>query len=457
LEAPTSGGLDAIRASVRRFARVDARFGGPGDVLDRLVRGASWAFVGALGSRTAQLLSSVIAAQMLGRSGFGELAMVQTTVVMCGAVAGFGLGTTETRYISKYRSTDPARAGRIIRLCNAVAWLSSLLTAAALFLAAPWVARVALGNPAITNTLRISAVLVLVTNVNTAQLGVLAGLEAFKSIAAVNLWSGLSAPFLMSAGIAMGGVGGAVGALSAGMAITSLLCHYKIAGACAAAGIPRRASRFLQERELLWRFSLPVFVGGSLNGLANWVCTAMLARLPGGYAEVGLFSAAYQLKRAPETIVSILLTPLLPVITERRQSGDTKGYHRALRAATLVSSLVILPAILVLLAAPNAAMKIFGHGFTGGESVTRALAIHLLALALFMPSATALASAGKVWLGAAVNALGAAIYVALSFLLVPSMKGTGVAVAYGINTMAAYLITYFYMRSYHSRTGQNIS
>jgi O-antigen/teichoic acid export membrane protein len=183
----------------------------------------------------------------------------------------------------------------------------------------------------------------------------------------------------------------------------------------------------------------------------------MLARLPGGYAEVGLFSAAYQLKRAPETIVSILLTPLLPVITERRQSGDTKGYHRALRAATLVSSLVILPAILVLLAAPNAAMKIFGHGFTGGESVTRALAIHLLALALFMPSATALASAGKVWLGAAVNALGAAIYVALSFLLVPSMKGTGVAVAYGINTMAAYLITYFYMRSYHSRTGQNIS
>jgi len=85
----------------------------------RLAKGVFWSMASAVISRGLMLAASVLVARMLGKTGFGELGMIRSTVGMFGVFAGFGLGLTATKHVAEFRSSDPARAGRIIgfQLC----------------------------------------------------------------------------------------------------------------------------------------------------------------------------------------------------------------------------------------------------------------------------------------------------------------------------------------------------
>jgi len=87
----------------------------------RLGRGAFWSSVCASASQGLSLVSLIVIARLLGKVGFGELTVIQSTVTMFGTFAGFGLGLTATKSIAEYRHTGAARAGRTRALPNAAA------------------------------------------------------------------------------------------------------------------------------------------------------------------------------------------------------------------------------------------------------------------------------------------------------------------------------------------------
>src|SRR5262245_49285850 len=102
----------------------------------RLARGAFWTLAGTAVARVLGLLSSVIAARLLGREGFGELGIVQGTVGLFGVFAGFGLGLTATKHVAEHRSDDPKKAGRIIALTSLVTAATALVASLVLVLVA---------------------------------------------------------------------------------------------------------------------------------------------------------------------------------------------------------------------------------------------------------------------------------------------------------------------------------
>jgi len=116
----------------------------------RLARGAFWSLVGAVISRVLGVLASVLVARMLGREGFGELGVIQSTVGMFGTFAGFGLGLTATKYVAEFREKDAAKAGRIMALSERIALFTGGLTAVALIVLAPWLAARTLAAPRLT-------------------------------------------------------------------------------------------------------------------------------------------------------------------------------------------------------------------------------------------------------------------------------------------------------------------
>ena len=112
----------------------------------RLAWGAFWSLAGAVISRGLALLSSILVARLLGKTGFGELGMIQSTVGMFGAFAGFGLGLTATKHVAEFRQKDPVKAGRILALANIIALASGGIMTVALLVMAPWA--IVGGNPA---------------------------------------------------------------------------------------------------------------------------------------------------------------------------------------------------------------------------------------------------------------------------------------------------------------------
>ena len=91
----------------------------------RLASGAFWSLVGMICSKLLSVLATVIVARLLGKEAYGAMGMVISTMGAFAVLAGFGLGSTSTKYIAEYKQTDPAKAGRIYGLTTVVALLTS--------------------------------------------------------------------------------------------------------------------------------------------------------------------------------------------------------------------------------------------------------------------------------------------------------------------------------------------
>jgi len=86
-----------------------------GEPRQSLMIGAGWAALGTVGSRVILLAGMIVAARALGKSVFGQLAMVQQTVMLFSIVISYGLGLTGAKYLAELRELDRGRAGRYRR------------------------------------------------------------------------------------------------------------------------------------------------------------------------------------------------------------------------------------------------------------------------------------------------------------------------------------------------------
>src|SRR5271157_2305488 len=114
---------------------------------ERLLRGTFWSMTGTVVSRTLGLAAAILAARIIGKMVYGELGIIQSTVGMFGTLAGFGMGTTASKFIAELRIKDPVKAGRIIAISSLVSWGISFALAALLVFLAPWLCQHTLAAP----------------------------------------------------------------------------------------------------------------------------------------------------------------------------------------------------------------------------------------------------------------------------------------------------------------------
>lgn len=393
----------------------------------RFARGAVWSLLGALIAQGANLAASVITARLLGREQFGEYGMIQTTVGMLGVFAGLGLGVTATRYVAEFRIRDPQRAGRIIALGCAVATVSGGLLALAVLAFAPVLAARTLHAPELARELRIASVLLFLNAFNGAQLGALSGFEAFRTIARINLARGL-ATFPVTVGLTLlWGLRGSIWALALTAALTCLLSQRSLREHCAALGIHSQFSSAWRERRVLWTFSTPAFLSGVMAGPAIWLASTMLVSQPGGYSEMGIFSAASQWRSAISFVPGVLSQFALPLLSNLNGERDASRYGKALRwNLILTTAAATAVAVPVALASPQI-MRLYGRGFQQGWLVLALSAAIAVVSCVNAVVGTAILSAGSIWVGFVFNGLWAAVLLAGCYLFIPANMALGLA------------------------------
>ena len=302
-----------------------------GSLRARFAAGAFWSVFGAVISRGFLLAASVVCARFLGKEGFGALGMIQSTTGMFGVFAGLGLGITATKYVAALRRQDPMRTGRILALSASVAFVSgSIITLLVIFLA-PYLTQHVLAAPQLAAPLAIGAGLVFFGSINGAQTGALAGFEAFQTIAKVNIYAGLASFPLIVYGVWRGALRGAILGSVAALAIQWALNHFALRRECAKAGISYQFAGSHRELGMLYRFSLPAFLASILVVAAIWVCNALLARQPQGYAELGLYAAADKWRVLIVFVPSYVFAMIVPVLSSLHGEGDGAGFQKVFK------------------------------------------------------------------------------------------------------------------------------
>src|SRR5437764_944488 len=98
----------------------------------RLKSGLFWSLVGTVFNQGSTLAVNVMVAHSLSRHVFGEYSMLQSTMLTMAAIAQLAMGSTATKYVAEFRSSDQAKTGRILGLCAVVSATAACIATLAL-------------------------------------------------------------------------------------------------------------------------------------------------------------------------------------------------------------------------------------------------------------------------------------------------------------------------------------
>jgi O-antigen/teichoic acid export membrane protein len=409
----------------------------------RLARGAFWTLAGTVVSRGLSLLSSMLVARMVGKVGFGELGIIQSTVGMFGVLAGFGMGLAATKHVAQYRTEEPQRAGRIIVFMELVTLGSSALLFVALALAARPLAQHTLAAPQLASVLVVGGLLLPFSALNGVQTGSLSGLEAFRAIARVNLTAGLLSFPLVVAGAYLGGLMGAVAGLVASQAANCFLSHQALRAEAERFGITFPLAGCTGDRRLLWHFSLPAVLGNAASWGAGWGSSVILVNQVSGYADMGVVSVGNQWRAALMFLPGLLLNASLPMLASETNPA---GFGRTLALAHKLISAVVLPVTLVLMLAAGAILSFYGTGFSSGRTALVYMLAAAAVSAVSSPAGSAIVARGNMWFSLGLNLINAVVYLLLSWWLAPSRGAEGVSLALFAAYLTQALLGYWYLR-----------
>lgn len=423
-----------------------------GSLALRFTQGAFWSFAGLLGSRLAGFLGAVIAARFLGQSGFGELAIIQSTIALMGSFAGYSIGLTAVKYVAELKGKNPERTGRIIPLTCLVCWIAGVSITLIFLWAAPWLAATSLNAPHLTPELRLSSLMLLVSVAMAPQNGMLIGFQAFQASARISWSVGLVSLPLTALLAWLAGVKGVIVATILSLLMDGLLSLAVLIRECRRHGIHLRFREAWQERAILWRFSLPAFLASINLAVVTWAAKAILANQSRGYAELGLFSAAMQFQWLITALNTILVSVSVPLLTEIYGREEKEPFARAYNLYFKLHWRLAAAAGFLALGLSPWLIRLFGDRFQNGSPV---LALCLAAMVMgvvFNLADQSFFISGRMWLSLTFNLVWGIILLAVVVRLVPPHGASGLAVAFTISYSLVLILELTIMGIIFSKT-----
>ncbi len=417
-------------------------------VTRQVARAGALTGVGAVVSAVAGLIFTVAAGRLLGTAGAGVVFVLTSLFTIATTVLKLGTDTTAVRVAARLVALG---RGRDVR---SVAWrlglpvlVLTVLTAVAVLLLAPEVARAALGRSSSTEGAVASvlalAILVPAQTLTVVLLALLRGVGDIRTLVLVDqvLKPVLRVVLVGAFALLMPGVLGVTIAWAApvgvGIVITVLVLRRRLAhlGSSAVPASGAGAPTIPDAPEdsssrALWAYAMPRALAQAVEILTLSIGVTLVGRLAGA-SEAGLFGAVNRLALAGMLVWQAVRIVVAPNFAGLLATGDVAGVRRLHQTGSGWIAAVAWPGYLVLAAASVTVLRLFGEGFTAGAPALTVIALAMLVPSLVGPAQALVLMAGWSSLGLAISVVALTTNLILLFTLVPGHGALGAAVAWG--------------------------
>jgi O-antigen/teichoic acid export membrane protein len=412
--------------------------------------GTFWNVISATTTQGSVFLANLIVARLLGQTAFGEFSIVYVTMVAASGIAQVATGVTATKYVAEFRDADKHRAGRVLGLCSLISLFGGALMALVLVVSAPWLARQVLNAPHLASELAIGAGYLWFTAISGYQQGALAGLESYRRLAQVSLVHGAAHVGAMAFATYHWGVLGTALALTVSAAIRWLVFNAALRIEVRRSGIAIRYRDALEERPIVVRFAIPAAIAGLSSMPGLWLATAFVGQQPGGYAQLGLYSAANSLKNIV-LFLPALMNNVGTALLNHQRAGDDKYHYRGVFWTNFAATAAVLVVAAAVLAGSGKwLLGLFGRDFTQAYPILLVLLFAAIFEGLSVAVYQVVQSQERMWLSLlAVSLPRDAALVLMAYLFVPEHGGSGLAAA----SLLSWLLALTVIVSVVGRTG----
>ncbi|MFC4100410.1 oligosaccharide flippase family protein [Paenibacillus xanthanilyticus] len=399
---------------------------------------AFWLIAGVGIGKVLALVSTYFLTGILMAEGYGKLGIVLSTVGLFSTIGGIGLASAATKYIAEYKLADKLKAANIVVLCEIVIVATSGFMSAMFFLLSPIIAETIYKDSSLVDLLRIASVYMFFLTMNTAQIGTLAGLEAFKLIAINNLCSSLIGfPLIIMlcyhfelTGVLIGYSVMCLGQYFLNLISIKKKCkEYELV-------LTFKVSGLIAEWEIINKFIIPTALSGFISMPVVWLCDTMLAKADNGYLEMAIYSAASQWRAFILFIPQNIAIVLLPVLSSLFGGKNMREYKYMFNISIISNFLIAALTTVPLLIFSEKIMSGYGAEFSSRGSVFMVTLATSVIMVLNEVIGKSIASQGRMWMGFAFNLAWAIALLGSSYVLVVQNDYGAV----GLTT--AYLIAY---------------
>jgi O-antigen/teichoic acid export membrane protein len=412
----------------------------------RLISGSFWNLLATLASRGLNVLAGILVARLLGKEGFGEVGIIQSSVLMFQVFATFGITVTCAKHVAEFKNTAPQRAGKIIGFSLIFSIITGILVALVFVAISPVLASKALARPELLSALRVSALMLVFGAWIGFQNGVLTGLEAFKTLAITNAISGICSSVLIVFGAYLGGVMGAISGMAAGMLFQCALNSYVIKRCLAKYEITIVFEGMRDHFQLVWNFSLPSMLAGLIHWCAIWLGNVVLVNRPNGYAEMGVYNAAYQWFSALLFLPAILTNVILPMLSKEKGSADLVTVKETFYLGLKSSFAILIPSAVFLSIFSPKIMALYGPDFLGSWPILVVIAIMAIVAGTQNMLTNLLAVMNRMWSNFMLNWIWGCLFV-ISTTLFVFFLGWG-AFGLALSGLLSYLVKFLLVTSF---------
>lgn len=408
----------------------------------RMVKGSVLNLVAVVFSQGSTLIVNIIVARILMQQIFGEYAMVQNTLLTAATLAQLATGNTALKHVAEYRHNNPEKAGRVIGLCAIVSTSMAALMVILLAVTSPWLAGGMLQAPHLSTSFLLGAGFLFFSAVNGYQTGTLSGMEAYGCLAKAGILSGIVAITAIPVGALLGGLNGTLIGLSSSALLRYVIHYFWLQRVCREQGIvPRYRGVMSQEKVLILRFALPIAISQCFSLPMLWLANSLLVRQPGGYGEMALYSAANTIRSIVLFLPSVMSSVGLSVLSNEISKGDMSHYHRVFKANVFYIFLISLFGVLFVGLLGPSILQLFGKEFRTGELILWLLLISSVFESLTVALYQYVLANTQIW----VQFLGIVVpreifLVIVTYFLVKTHGGTGLAIAYVSSTFIGLLL-----------------
>lgn len=328
-----------------------------------LFKDSMWSLIGSTIGRGLSLVAGILVARFLGKDIYGEYGIIKTTLVYIEIFSTFGLGYTATKYIADYIKSSPSK---VLSVCSAALKITLVTSGIMALIVLLFAKRIAILIDAthLYNTLRITAIGIIVNAINVAQIGILAGFSEFKEIAKNTTVSGVITFVFTIVLTYFFGLNGAVIALVLAYGIQCFINSISVRSIWRHYDRPTGSQKEVYK-ELL-TFSFPVALQESLYSIINWCVSFMLIKVC-GYGELGLYSAAAQWAAIISFIPGILRNVTLSHLSSN--TSNRSAHNKTMRAMLLVNFASTSIMFLFIILFRNIVCSFYGDTFDGLKSV----------------------------------------------------------------------------------------
>lgn len=432
-----------IEDVARRFLKIPGMESIDSHLLE-VIRGASIAFLMKAAGVVAVFFFNLMLARMLGPEGAGTFFLALTVTTIASVVGRFGLDSTLVRFIAANASVGDWKSVKgVYEKGMFLALAVSTVSAAAMFLLAPWLSEEIFRKPELTQPMRWMSLAVVPLSLQLLHCGAIKALKRIFASALLEL-QGLSMGLVSL--VLLLGFAERWGSRGAVWAFDVAACFTALAGFVLWRMVTPQLENIkghFSTCELL-QSSLPLFWVASMGLALNWTASIALGIWTTS-AEVGIFNVASRTAMLTSSILIAVNSIAAPKFAELHRQKDTEALACLAKNSVKLLVLASLPIFLTFFLFPRWIMGLFGSAFAEHSGLLVVLAVGQLVNISTGSVGILLTMSGNERLVRNNVAFVALLNISLILALVPhhGIVGAGLATAISLiaqNLIAAYLV-----------------